>query len=293
MTGSRLGRRAARLTSIIDFVLLQPRFCRRRLQAARRPAFLPLLEEPRVLDPSFPEKDVCRLFENHNPRRSAMALLFDAANGRERAPRRAVRGRSESCPGAGRPLDRARPFARPDCERHATGAAADSAGTAYGAEFPACYLDRFPSSWPWPLAALLPAGSAAAQGAVRSKHGDWELRCETPAGASREQCALIQSVAAEDRPNVNLVVIVLKTADGKSRLLRVLAPLGVLLPSGLGLKVDQTDRRAGRLRALPADRLCRRSRDGRQADRTRCATAKPRLSSSTRPQKRVSAFHWR
>jgi invasion protein IalB len=96
-------------------------------------------------------------------------------------------------------------------------------------------------------------GSAAqAQGVVKSKHGDWELRCETPPGASREQCALLQSIAAEDKPNVNLVVIVLKTADGKSRLLRVIAPLGVLLPNGLGLKVDQADiGRAGFVRCLP------------------------------------------
>ena len=98
----------------------------------------------------------------------------------------------------------------------------------------------------------LGAGPAAAQGAVKSKHGDWELRCETPPGATREQCALLQSVAAEDRPNVNLVVIILKTADGKSRLLRVVAPLGVLLPSGLGLKIDATDiGRAGFVRCLP------------------------------------------
>jgi invasion protein IalB len=93
---------------------------------------------------------------------------------------------------------------------------------------------------------------AQAQGVVKSKHGDWELRCETPPGASREQCALLQSVAAEDKPNVNLVVIVLKTADGKSRLLRVIAPLGVLLPNGLGLKIDQADiGRAGFVRCLP------------------------------------------
>ncbi len=72
------------------------------------------------------------------------------------------------------------------------------------------------------------ASPAAAQGAVKGKYGDWEMRCETPPGATREQCALMQSVAAEDKPNVNLVVIVLKTADGKSRLLRVIAPLGVL-----------------------------------------------------------------
>ncbi|MBV8848621.1 MAG: invasion associated locus B family protein [Methylobacteriaceae bacterium] len=100
------------------------------------------------------------------------------------------------------------------------------------------------------LMAITPA--AQAQGVVKSKHGDWELRCETPPGASREQCALLQSVAAEDKPNVNLVVIVLKTADGKSRLLRVIAPLGVLLPNGLGLKIDQADvGRAGFVRCLP------------------------------------------
>ena len=94
---------------------------------------------------------------------------------------------------------------------------------------------------------------AAAQSIVKAKHGDWELRCETPPGASHEQCALIQSVAAEDKPNVNLVVIVLKTADGKSRLLRVIAPLGILLPAGLGLKVDQVDvGRAGFVRCLPS-----------------------------------------
>src|SRR3569833_3435893 len=75
-----------------------------------------------------------------------------------------------------------------------------------------------------------------AQGAVRSVHGDWQIRCDTPPGAQSEQCALIQSVVAEDRSNAGLTVIVLKTADQKSRLMRVVAPLGVLLPSGLGLK---------------------------------------------------------
>jgi invasion protein IalB len=96
------------------------------------------------------------------------------------------------------------------------------------------------------------APGAVCQGVVKSKHGDWELRCETPPGAAREQCALLQSVAAEDKPNINLTVIVLKTADGKSRLLRVIAPLGVLLPSGLGLKIDDTDvGRAGFVRCLP------------------------------------------
>lgn len=51
---------------------------------------------------------------------------------------------------------------------------------------------------------------------------------------------------------MGLTVIVLKTADQKSRLMRVLAPLGVLLPSGLGLKIDGADvGRAGFVRCLP------------------------------------------
>jgi invasion protein IalB len=96
------------------------------------------------------------------------------------------------------------------------------------------------------------AGPAAAQGAVRSVYGDWQIRCETPPGAQGEQCALMQSVTAEDRPNVGLTVIVLKTSDQKSRLMRVVAPLGILIPSGLGLKIDNQDvGRAGFVRCLP------------------------------------------
>jgi invasion protein IalB len=92
------------------------------------------------------------------------------------------------------------------------------------------------------FAALLAlAGTAAAQGVVKSVHGDWQIRCDTPPGAQGEQCALIQSVTAEDRPNVGLTVIVLKTADQKFRLMRVLAPLGVLLPNNLGLRIDSAD----------------------------------------------------
>ncbi len=95
-------------------------------------------------------------------------------------------------------------------------------------------------------------GEAFAQGAVRAVHGDWQIRCDTPPGAQNEQCALMQSVTAEDRPNVGLTVIVLKTTDQKSRLMRVVAPLGVLLPSGLGLKIDNNDvGRAGFVRCLP------------------------------------------
>ncbi|MFN3499421.1 MULTISPECIES: invasion associated locus B family protein [Pannonibacter] len=93
---------------------------------------------------------------------------------------------------------------------------------------------------------------ALAQGEVKAVHGDWQMRCDTPPGAESEQCALIQNVTAEDRDNVGLSVIVLKTADKQARILRVLAPLGVLLPSGLGLRVDEADiGRAAFVRCLP------------------------------------------
>jgi len=87
----------------------------------------------------------------------------------------------------------------------------------------------------------LAAGGAQAQGVVKAEFGDWQMSCDTPPGASFEQCALIQNVTAEDQPNVGLSVIVLKTADKQVRLLRVLAPLGVLLPNGLGLNIDATN----------------------------------------------------
>lgn len=75
-------------------------------------------------------------------------------------------------------------------------------------------------------------------GSIRSNHGAWSVICDKPAGAAEEQCALMQNVIAEDRPEVGLSVVVLKTADRKARILRILAPLGVLLKDGMELFVD-------------------------------------------------------
>ena len=99
---------------------------------------------------------------------------------------------------------------------------------------------------------LASVAAAQAQGVVKAQYGDWQMSCDTPPGASFEQCAIIQNVTAEDQPNVGLSVIVLKTADQQARLLRVLAPLGVLLPNGLGLNVDGKDiGRVAFVRCLP------------------------------------------
>jgi invasion protein IalB len=106
------------------------------------------------------------------------------------------------------------------------------------------------------LAMLAIASPAAAQATVKGTYGDWELRCEaqaapvapeqaspTPGG---EQCYLYQNVADESSDRLNLIISILreqdpKKPDTKKLILRVLAPLGVLLPRGLGLKLDDTD----------------------------------------------------
>ena len=48
------------------------------------------------------------------------------------------------------------------------------------------------------LAAALaaPAPALAQQGAVRATHGAWSIVCDTPPGASAEQCVLMQNVVA-------------------------------------------------------------------------------------------------
>ena len=78
-------------------------------------------------------------------------------------------------------------------------------------------------------------------GTVKGQFGDWQVVCKPPpTGAKSEVCALVQSVTAEDRNNVGLTVYFQKFSNGV-RVLRVFAPVGILLPPGLGLKVDDID----------------------------------------------------
>ena len=79
------------------------------------------------------------------------------------------------------------------------------------------------------------------EGTVKAQHGDWQIVCRPPPpGAKNETCALVQSVAAEDRNNVGLTVYFQRFSNGQ-QVLRVFSPLGVLLPPGLGLRVDDKD----------------------------------------------------
>ncbi|MBI1383557.1 MAG: invasion protein [Rhizobiales bacterium] len=87
------------------------------------------------------------------------------------------------------------------------------------------------------LAAPAPTASAE-ETTVASQHGDWQKVCKRPAGASEDLCALVQDVTSESNPNVGLSVHFQRTPAGE-RVLRVFAPLGILLPPGLGLQIDE------------------------------------------------------
>lgn len=85
------------------------------------------------------------------------------------------------------------------------------------------------------------AGAQFADGTVKGQYGDWQYVCKAPPpGAKNEACALVQSVTAEDRNNIGLTIYFQRFSNGV-RVLRVFAPVGVLLPPGIGLKVDGAD----------------------------------------------------
>lgn len=86
------------------------------------------------------------------------------------------------------------------------------------------------------------AQSEVGAGQVKAIYGAWKLKCAQIAGAKRDKCALVQDLKLEDRPNMFLTVLLMRSFDNeKKMILRVVAPLGVVLPVGLGLKIDNTD----------------------------------------------------
>ncbi len=82
------------------------------------------------------------------------------------------------------------------------------------------------------LAQATPAPAAAPTVPDRN-FGEWRLRCE------KDACALIQAVTDDAHAEIGVTVAALKI-DG-APILRIIAPLGVFLPAGVGLKIDQTD----------------------------------------------------
>jgi len=81
---------------------------------------------------------------------------------------------------------------------------------------------------------------------VLSTHGDWKVQCEklpegaAPPGAPAEQCGMVQSTRNEKEPQAELTLIIVKQKEKDKVVpaMRVMAPLGVFLPTGIALEID-------------------------------------------------------
>ena len=85
------------------------------------------------------------------------------------------------------------------------------------------------------------AQSEVGSGQVKAVYGAWKLKCAQIAGAKQDKCALVQDLKLQDRPNMFLTVLFMRAFDSDKNILRIVAPLGVVLPAGLGLRVDGAD----------------------------------------------------
>jgi invasion protein IalB len=81
---------------------------------------------------------------------------------------------------------------------------------------------------------------------VVATHGDWKIQCEAApanaqgAAAGQKQCGMIQTARSDKNPKVGLTLVLVKgQQNGKAvTMMRVMAPIGVYLPTGVALEVD-------------------------------------------------------
>jgi len=83
-----------------------------------------------------------------------------------------------------------------------------------------------------------PAQAKVEGGKIKGTVGAWQVMCGRPAGSKLEKCMITQVAVAEDRPNITLVVTFQRPLVGGKLIMLVVAPMGTLLPKGLGLIVD-------------------------------------------------------
>lgn len=80
-----------------------------------------------------------------------------------------------------------------------------------------------------------------------STHGAWQLQCGTapaadgsPDPAAKKQCGMVQITHSEKNDKIGLSLIIVKAKQGDKDVLmmRVMAPIGVYLPTGVALEID-------------------------------------------------------
>lgn len=80
---------------------------------------------------------------------------------------------------------------------------------------------------------------------VMSTHGAWKIQCETlkPSdgqGDDQRSCGMVQAAQSEKNPRATLTLVIVKTkgAEKAQYNMRVIAPIGVFLPTGVALEID-------------------------------------------------------
>ena len=91
------------------------------------------------------------------------------------------------------------------------------------------------------------AGAAPAVEVIAT-HGAWKIQCETAQSGQaaegqavgQKQCGMVQGARSEKNPKaaLTLVLIRAKQADKQVTMMRVMAPIGVFLPTGVALEID-------------------------------------------------------
>jgi len=87
------------------------------------------------------------------------------------------------------------------------------------------------------IAVMAVAVPAAAQTTQPQRSGDWDARCDTAPGTQQRLCILIQRLKMNSQPDFYFAVVVVK----QEHVLHIIAPLGVLLPNGVALRIDGAD----------------------------------------------------
>ena len=91
-----------------------------------------------------------------------------------------------------------------------------------------------------------PARRRPSTAKILSKHGAWAIQCDVPRSAaaskkpSKKVCGMVQFTQHPKRKNVGLTLILVKgKQNGKPvTMMRVMAPIGVYLPTGIALEID-------------------------------------------------------
>ena len=81
---------------------------------------------------------------------------------------------------------------------------------------------------------------------IISKHGKWVVQCDglpknaTPEQKKKRGCAIIQVAQSKKQKGVGVSLIIGKLKQGAktATMMRVMAPIGVFLPTGIALEID-------------------------------------------------------